>query len=209
VRAVPIGAAFLCEFFLYTIYMNKAIFAGGCFWCVEHDFHEAPGVIHVLSGYSGGQRENPTYQDHGDHREAVEVQYDPAKTSFRKLVQFFLDHIDPTDNGGQFGDRGESYQTAIYYRNDEERKIAEDLLKELDDSKIYDKPQNVQVLPATDFYPAEEYHQNYAEKNPDHYARYRKGSGREDFVNRTCAIREDKHIDWSDPKSDSDNGSEK
>ncbi len=178
--------------------MNKVIFAGGCFWCVEHDLHEAPGVVNIVSGYSGGDKPNPTYEDHSDHREAVEVEYDPSKTSFKKLTQFFLDHIDPTDTGGQFADRGGSYKTAIYYQTEEEKKIAEDLLVELDEAHVYDRPHAVEVLPAKKFYKAEEYHQNYAEKNPTHYAMYRKGSGREDFVNRTCAIREEKHIDWKE-----------
>ncbi len=178
--------------------MSKAIFAGGCFWCIEHDFHEAIGVVNVVSGYSGGTKNSPTYENHGDHREVVEVEYDPNKTSFKKLIQFFLDHIDPTDTGGQFGDRGGSYQTAIYYKMNNEKEIAENLLRELDESGIYDKPHAVEILPATTFYKAEEYHQNYAEKNPEHYSLYRKGSGREDFVNRTCTIREEKHINWQE-----------
>jgi methionine-S-sulfoxide reductase len=178
--------------------MNKAIFAGGCFWCIEHDFHDAVGVVNVVSGYSGGVGENPTYDNHKDHREAVKVEYDPNKTSFKKLVQFFLDHIDPTDTGGQFYDRGEAYQTAIYYKTLDEKEMAESLLHELDKSSVYDKSNAVQVLPETKFYIAEEYHQNYAEKNPEHYAQYRQGSGRENFVNRICAIREEKHINWKD-----------
>jgi methionine-S-sulfoxide reductase len=178
--------------------MNKAIFAGGCFWCVEHDFHEAMGVTNIVSGYTGGESTNPTYENHKGHREAIEVEYDSNKNSYKKLVQFFLDHIDPTDEGGQFGDRGGSYKTAIYFSTDEEKMIAEGLLKELDDSHIYDKPHAVEVLELAPFYKAEEYHQNYAEKNPAHYMAYRKGSGREDFVNRTCAIREEKHIDWKE-----------
>lgn len=178
--------------------MNKAIFAGGCFWCTEHDLRGLEGVINVVSGYTGGAKENPTYENHGDHREAVEVEYDSKKTSFKKLTQFFLDHIDPTDTGGQFFDRGGSYKTAIYFKNEEEKNIALDLLKELDDSHIYDKPHAVEVLPVTKFYKAEEYHQNYAEKNREHYEAYREGSGRADYVARTCAIREDKRIAWKE-----------
>ncbi|MEI6660435.1 MAG: peptide-methionine (S)-S-oxide reductase MsrA [bacterium] len=177
---------------------NKVIYAGGCFWCVEHDLRSAPGALHVLSGYSGGQELDPTYYKHKDHREAVEVEYDPSITNFKKLTQFFLDHIDPTDQGGQFYDRGLAYQTAIFYMTPEEKSIAESLLKELDESHIYDKPVAVEVLPATLFYKAEDAHQDYADKNPEHYARYRKGSGREDQVARTCAIREEKHIDWKE-----------
>lgn len=178
--------------------MNTALFAGGCFWCVEHDLKEAPGVTRVTSGYSGGDLQNPTYDNHTGHREVVEVEYDPRNTSFKKLSQFFLDHIDPTDTGGQFGDRGGSYTTAIFYNTEEEKKITESLLSELDESHLYDTPHAVEVLPAQPFYKAEEYHQNYAEKNGEHYRAYRKGSGREDFVNRTCAIREEKHITWKD-----------
>ncbi|MES2930522.1 MAG: peptide-methionine (S)-S-oxide reductase MsrA [Patescibacteria group bacterium] len=181
--------------------MNKVIFAGGCFWCVEHDLHEAEGVLSVTSGYSGGTTPNPTYDNHGDYREAVEVEYNPSKTSFTKLAQFFLEHIDPTDEGGQFADRGASYRSAIFYATEEEKEIAENFLAELDASHIYEKPMTVEILKAGQFYKAEEYHQNYAEKNPDHYASYRKGSGREDFINRTCAIREEKHIAWSDTGS--------
>ncbi len=178
--------------------MNKVIFAGGCFWCVEHDLREVNGVIDVVSGYTGGESNNPTYENHSGHREAVQVEYDPNKTNFKKLTQFFLDHIDPTDEGGQFGDRGSSYKTAIYFNTVEEKIIAETLLKELDESHIYENSHAVEVLETKPFYKAEEYHQNYAEKNPTHYALYREGSGREAFVNRTCLVREDKHINWKD-----------
>jgi peptide methionine sulfoxide reductase msrA/msrB len=179
--------------------MTKSlILAGGCFWCVEHDLREAPGVLSVTSGYSGGETENPTYENHKGHREVVLVEFDDETTSYKKLIQFFIDHIDPTDTGGQFADRGESYRTAIYYENEEEKAIAEGVLKELNDSHVYDKPSEVDVLPRKPFYKAEEYHQNYAEKNPTHYALYRAGSGRADFVNRTCQIREEKNIPWSE-----------
>jgi peptide methionine sulfoxide reductase msrA/msrB len=178
--------------------MNKVIFAGGCFWCVEHDLREAPGVVSVVSGYTGGTTPNPTYESHGDHREAVLVEYNPSQTSFKKLTQFFLEHIDPTDENGQFADRGSSYRSAIFYTTEEERIIAENILTELNDAHIYDKPTAVEIFKAGQFYSAEEYHQNYAEKNKEHYQAYRKGSGREDFINRTCAIREEKHIQWKD-----------
>jgi peptide methionine sulfoxide reductase msrA/msrB len=193
---------------------KTAIFAGGCFWCIEHDFRDAHGVTSVVSGYTGGSTENPTYEEvshrNTGHREGVEVTYDIEKTNFKKLCQFFLDHIDPTDTTGQFADKGESYKSAIYFETEEpdrpdepgrsggEKLIAESLLNELAESGVYEKPVTVELLPRKTFYPAEEYHQNYAEKNPGHYAMYRKGSGREDFVNRTCAIREEKHIQWKD-----------
>lgn len=176
---------------------KKVYFAGGCFWCVEHDLKEARGVEDVVSGYMG-QPGNPTYMDHEGYREVVEVLYDNDATNFKKLAQYFLDHIDPTDQGGQFHDRGESYKSAIYYMDEEERKIAEALLAELDDSHIYDKPVFVDILKSDSFYKAEEFHQNYAEKNPVQYVSYRKGSGRGDFTDKTCAIREEKKILWKD-----------
>lgn len=179
--------------------MTKSLLlAGGCFWCVEHDLREAPGVISVTSGYSGGETGNPTYEEHRGHREVVLVEYDEEKTSYKKLLQFFIDHIDPTDTGGQFADRGESYRTAVYYENDEEKEIAESVLTELNESHVYDAPAQVEILPRKPFYKAEEYHQNYADKNPDHYNAYRIGSGREGFVNRTCQIREEKNIPWKE-----------
>jgi methionine-S-sulfoxide reductase len=174
------------------------IVGGGCFWCVEHDLREAVGVTEVLSGYSGGDSTAPTYENHSGHREVVKVTYDDEKTSYKKLVQYFIDHIDPTDDGGQFGDRGESYKTAIYYENDEEKAIAKEVIKELDDSKVYDSLSKVEILERKPFYIAEEYHQNYSDKNPAHYYMYRQGSGREGFVQKTCQIREEKHIAWKD-----------
>jgi peptide methionine sulfoxide reductase msrA/msrB len=176
---------------------NDAVFAGGCFWCVEHDLREVKGVGEAISGYAG-EGDNPTYENHKGFIEAVQVIYDPAITSFKKLSQFFLEHIDPTDAGGQFFDRGASYATAIFYKNDDEKNVAEGLIKELEDSKIFDAPIAVKVLPEPKFYRAEEYHQRYAEKNPEHYEAYRRGSGRSEFVGRVCAIRGEKHIKWKD-----------
>jgi len=174
-----------------------AVFAGGCFWCTEHDLLEVKGVFAAVSGYAGGEG-NPSYENHKGFREAVLVEYDPEVTSFKKLCQFFLDHIDPTDAGGQFYDRGGSYETAIYYKGEDEKKIARDLLIELGESGIYDDPIMVKVLPEEKFYPAEEYHQKYASKNPDHYDAYSRGSGRAEFVGRVCMIRDEKKIQWKD-----------
>ena len=177
--------------------MTKSlILAGGCFWCVEHDLREAPGVIAVTSGYSGGDTTSPNYENHTGHKEVVLVEYDDTKTTYKKLLQFFIDHIDPTDNGGQFADRGKSYMSGIFYENSEEKTIAEGVIKELDDSHVYEIPAKVEILERKPFYKAEEYHQNYAEKNPTHYTMYRTGSGREGFVNKTCAIRDEKKIQW-------------
>jgi peptide methionine sulfoxide reductase msrA/msrB len=184
---------------MYTVPMTQSlILAGGCFWCVEHDLKEADGVLSVVSGYSGGETDNPTYENHSGHREVVLVEYDDAKTSFKKLIRFFIDHIDPTDAAGQFADRGESYRAAIYYGSEEEKAVAEAVLQELDDSHVYDNPHAVEVQKRKPFYKAEEYHQDYANKNPLHYSLYRAGSGREAFVNRTCQIREEKVIPWKE-----------
>ena len=178
--------------------IKSIILGGGCFWCVEHDLREANGVTNVISGYSGGDSVDPSYENHTGHREVVLVEYDDSKTTYKKVLEFFIDHIDPTDEGGQFGDRGESYKSAIYYENNEEKIIAEKVLQELNESQVYDRPSIVDVLPRKTFYKAEEYHQNYAEKNTFHYSIYRQGSGREGFVNKTCQIREEKNINWSE-----------
>ncbi|MDB5260533.1 MAG: methionine sulfoxide reductase [Candidatus Nomurabacteria bacterium] len=194
--------------------IKSLILGGGCFWCVEHDLKEAIGVMSVISGYSGGDTTTPTYENHKGHREVVLVEYvdeggrgdaedsspnvKGGVTSYKKLLQFFIDHIDPIDDGGQFADRGESYKTAIFYESEEEKRIAENVIQELDYSKVYDKPAVIEILPRKEFYKAEEYHQNYAENNPTHYNAYRVGSGRDSFVNRTCQIREEKKINWKE-----------
>ncbi|MFZ1719851.1 MAG: peptide-methionine (R)-S-oxide reductase MsrB [Candidatus Moraniibacteriota bacterium] len=167
---------------------KKAYFAGGCFWCTESDLQKAPGVIEVVSGYAGGHIENPTYGDvtseQSGHREAVEVYYDDTVTNFERLVQYHLMHIDPTDAGGQFYDRGESYQAVIFYTTDEERSIVEKSLRELGDARVFEKTIAVRVLPYKNFYTAEEYHQNYAEENTVKYCAYRESSGRDAFLQK-------------------------
>jgi peptide methionine sulfoxide reductase msrA/msrB len=181
--------------------MTKSVMlAGGCFWCVEHDLREADGVTSIVSGYAGGDAglTTPTYEQHHGYKEAVLVEYDETKTSYKKILQFFIDHIDPTDDGGQFGDRGESYMSAIFYKDEEEHLTAKLILKELNDSHVYAVPSKVRLLEYSHFYPAEEYHQRYAEKNPLRYVLYRNGSGREAFVQKTCAIREEKKVIWKD-----------
>lgn len=183
----------------YTFTMKKSlILAGGCFWCVEHDLRGVSGVTLATSGYSGGESSSPTYENHTGHREVVLIEYDDSNTSYKKLLQFFIDHIDPTDLGGQFGDRGSSYTPAIFYENEEEKSVAENVLKELNESNTYNAPARVEVLPRKEFYKAEEYHQDYAEKNPLRYQLYRNGSGREDFVQKTCQIRDEKKIMWKE-----------
>ena len=164
----------------------SAVFAGGCFWCTESDFQKLDGVKEVVSGYSGGAVENPTYEEVSaektGHRESVRVYFDPQKVSYQDLVRRLLTHINPTDAEGQFYDRGESYTSAIFYMDEEQKRIAEEAIKELDDSKIFDKPVAVKVLPYSNFYEAEDYHQDYSENNTVRYCAYRNASGRDDFI---------------------------
>ncbi|MDN4071487.1 peptide-methionine (S)-S-oxide reductase MsrA [Fictibacillus terranigra] len=163
-----------------------ATFAGGCFWCMVSPFEEMPGILSVVSGYTGGHTENPTYEevcsDTTGHYEAVQITFDPELFSYKKLLQLFWQQIDPTDPGGQFYDRGDSYRTAIFYHNEEQKEWAEASKQELAESGRFQKPIVTEILPASVFYPAEEYHQDYHKKNPAHYKRYRTGSGREDFI---------------------------
>ncbi|MEK3787942.1 MULTISPECIES: peptide-methionine (S)-S-oxide reductase MsrA [Paenibacillus] len=163
-----------------------ATFAGGCFWCMVSPFEDLPGIKKVRSGYTGGHTENPTYEevcsDTTGHVEAVQITFDPYVFPYEKLLELFWQQINPTDAGGQFHDRGESYQTAIFYHSEEQRLKAEASKKALADSGRFDQPIVTPIVPASVFYEAEEYHQNYHKKNPGHYKRYRKGSGREDFI---------------------------
>jgi peptide methionine sulfoxide reductase msrA/msrB len=165
---------------------EKATFAGGCFWCVESPFEDMDGVIEAASGYTGGHKENPTYEEvctgKTGHYEAVQITYDPVKISYKDLLDVFWRQIDPTDGGGQFADRGSQYKTAIFYHNEEQRKIAEESKKALEKSGKFKEPVATQILPATKFYKAEDYHQNYAKKCPIQYSSYKKGSGREKFI---------------------------
>ncbi|WP_367897931.1 peptide-methionine (S)-S-oxide reductase MsrA [Leptospira sp. WS58.C1] len=166
--------------------LETAIFAGGCFWCMEGPFEKLPGVISVISGYTGGKEKNPTYEDVGygrtGHRESVLITYDPKKIEYSKLLDTYWRQIDPTDPGGQFADRGNQYKTAIYYKNEAQKKLAQEFKDKIGASGKFSSPIVVEILPASEFYPAEEYHQDYYKKNPAHYKQYRKGSGREDYV---------------------------
>ncbi len=166
---------------------KTALFAGGCFWCVESDFQKiSDGLVDVVSGYAGGTTENPTYENYaqGGHREVVEVTYDPAKVSYETLAEYLLMHIDPTDAGGSFNDRGVQYTSAIYYENEEEKAAAERVIAKIDAMKVFEKPIVTPVLPKPRFWPAEQYHQNYAENNSLKYGYYRYASGRDAFVKR-------------------------
>jgi peptide methionine sulfoxide reductase msrA/msrB len=160
---------------------KEAIFAGGCFWCNEASFEEMEGVYEVISGYTGGDEPNPTYEQvHAEetgHMEAVMVYYDPKKVSYRELVEAFWRQIDPTDGGGQFADKGPLYHTAIFYQAEEEKQIAEESKKQI--QKKFDKPIATKILPAKTFWPAEEEHQNYYKKHVLNYNMYKKFSGRD------------------------------
>lgn len=162
-----------------------ATFAGGCFWCMVKPFDRYDGVHSVISGYTGGDIENPTYElvctNTTGHREAVQISFDDEKISYNELLDIFWRQIDPTDAGGQFFDRGESYQTAIYVHTEEQKQLAEKSKATLEASGKFDKPIATEILPAKVFYRAEEGHQNYYMKNPTHYNRYAIGSGREHF----------------------------
>jgi methionine-S-sulfoxide reductase len=165
-----------------------ATFAGGCFWCMVKPFDEQPGIMKVVSGYTGGTKENPTYQEvcseSTGHYEAVQITFDPTIYPYEKLLAIYWQQIDPTDAGGQFYDRGQSYQPVIFYHNEKQRQTAEKSKLELEMSKKFKKPIVTEILPAEFFYLAEEYHQDYYKKNPAHYGRYQHGSGRKDFIEK-------------------------
>ncbi|MBL8415743.1 MAG: peptide-methionine (S)-S-oxide reductase MsrA [Propionivibrio sp.] len=160
----------------------SALFAGGCFWCVEADFEKLPGVIGAESGYTAGKIPNPTYEQVSaggtGHTEAVRVTYDPARVSYAQLVDFFWKHIDPTVKDKQFCDSGNQYRSGIYWQNESERKVAESSRDALLSSGKF-KEIHTEIIAATAFYPAEEYHQDYYKKNPIRYAYYRNGCGRD------------------------------
>lgn len=168
---------------------KTAIFAGGCFWCMEPPFEQLEGVIEVTAGYTGGKTENPTYEQvtsgRTGHYEAVRVIYDPDLVSYDALLEVFWRQIDPTDQSGQFADRGTQYGTAVFYLDEEQRLQAEASRRKLDESHIFDRPVVTAILPAGPFYEAEEYHQDYARKNVLHYNSYKTGSGRAGFLKKT------------------------
>lgn len=161
----------------------SAIFAGGCFWCMEPPYDALDGVVSTTSGYIGGSVADPTYEQVSaggtGHAEAVRVVYDPAKVSYDQLVEVFWHNVDPTQVDGQFCDHGDQYRTAIFYANDEQKQIAEQSLAALEKSKPFEGAIVTEIVPATVFYPAEDYHQDYYQKNPLRYKYYRWGCGRD------------------------------
>jgi len=160
-----------------------ATFAGGCFWCMEPPFEKLDGVLSTTVGYSGGHTPNPSYSEVSaggtGHAEAVQIAYDPKKISYEKLLDVFWHNVDPITPDAQFCDHGTQYRTAIFYHDDTQRKVAEESKQRLNDSKRFPRPIVTEIVRATDFYPAEEYHQKYHEKNPVRYNYYRWGCGRD------------------------------
>ena len=167
---------------------KKAYFAGGCFWCVESNYEKRKGVIEAISGYSGGKIKNPTYKQVSsgktEHLEAVEVIYDPNVISYQELLDELWFVIDPTDAGGSFVDRGPQYRSAVFYTTEQEKQLAEQAIKELEQSGRYDKPIVTEVRPFEVFYKAEDYHQDYYKKNPLRYNYYRFRSGRDQYLEK-------------------------
>ncbi|MBF0569575.1 MAG: peptide-methionine (S)-S-oxide reductase MsrA [Candidatus Omnitrophica bacterium] len=169
--------------------LHKATFAGGCFWCMQPPFAQLEGVVSTTVGYTGGDKPDPTYEEVSSgttgHVEAIQVVYDPNKVSYDVLLGLFWRSIDPTDPRGQFADQGSQYRTAIFYQDEEQRRLAEESKKLLTGSGRFRKPIATAILPAKPFYPAEEYHQQYYRTHSIQYKLYKKGSGREDFLEKT------------------------
>ena len=167
---------------------KRATFAGGCFWCTESDFEKRDGVLEVVSGYAGGTPETASYKQVSagvtGHVEAIQVRYDPEKVSYADLLDHFWRHVDPTDSGGQFVDRGRQYRSVVFYHDPEQRRLAEASKAALERSGRFDRPVVTEIVELTGFYPAEEYHQDYYKKNPLRYKFYRHGSGRDPFLKK-------------------------
>jgi len=163
--------------------LQKATFAGGCFWCMEHPFDQLPGVVSVTSGYTGGHEKNPTYEEVSSgrtgHAESVRIVFDPSTMTYEKLLRVFWHNIDPTTKDRQFCDTGTQYRSAIFYHNEEQRRSALQSKALLEKTKTFMEPVVTEILQATEFYPAEEYHQHYYKKNPIRYKYYTTVCGRE------------------------------
>jgi peptide-methionine (S)-S-oxide reductase len=166
--------------------MQKATFAGGCFWCMVTPFEEQPGIGGIVSGYTGGHVENPTYEEvktgTTGHYEVVEITFDPQLFPYERLLELYWQQIDPTDDGGQFHDRGSQYRTAIFFYDGEQEKLALEAKEKVAASGKFQKPIVTEILPAQTFYPAEEYHQGYHKKNKEDYKADRAKSGRDEFI---------------------------
>ncbi|WP_028544078.1 peptide-methionine (S)-S-oxide reductase MsrA [Paenibacillus taiwanensis] len=185
-----------------TPQLEKATFAGGCFWCMVTPFEQLPGIYGIVSGYTGGHTDQPTYKEvcseTTGHAEAVQITFDPQVFPYKALLDIFWQQIDPTDAGGQFYDRGSSYRSAIFYHNEEQRVLAEQSKRELKASGRFDKPIATEIVPAKEFFLAEEYHQDYHKKNYAHYKRYRTGSGRDAFMAKHWGVSAEQKADLKD-----------
>jgi len=168
---------------------RTAVFAGGCFWCIQPAFDKAKGVTKTVVGYCGGSEPNPTYElvssEKTGYRESIQITYDPAKISYDQLLDIYWRQIDPTQADGQFTDIGPSYRAAIFYSNDDEKRVAEVSKEKLAHSGKFNKPIVTEILPAMKFYPAEAYHQKYYQQNPEHFEAFEEGSGRTSFQKKT------------------------
>ncbi len=166
--------------------IQKATFAGGCFWCMQNPYDELKGVVSTAVGYTGGNKDNSTYEEvctgNTGHAEAIEVLYNPAQIAYAELLHVFWKNIDPTTLNRQFADVGTQYRTAIFYHSEEQRQSAESSKEEMERSGIYDDPIVTEITPASTFYKAEDYHQKYYEKCPLKYKMYKSGSGREQYL---------------------------
>ncbi|MEQ9617767.1 MAG: peptide-methionine (S)-S-oxide reductase MsrA [Deltaproteobacteria bacterium] len=165
---------------------ETATFAGGCFWCMQPPFDNLEGVISTTVGYTGGTEKNPNYHEvcYGmtGHLESIQIVFDPARVSYHELLDVFWLNVDPTDDGGQFVDRGRHYKTAIFYHDEKQKEAAEESKKKLAETGRYKAPIVTEIRPAMEFYPAEDYHQDYYQKNPIGYATYKVGSGRDRYI---------------------------
>jgi len=187
--------------------LEKATFAGGCFWCMEPPFEVLDGVDEVITGYTGGDTENPSYEDVSSgetgHYEAVQITYYPEIISYEELLEVYWKQIDPTDGGGQFVDRGTQYRTAIFYHNQRQKELSGESKLRLEESGKYDKPIVTQILPYTEFYPAEDYHQDYYQKNAARYEYYKQNSGREDYLKEKWPAKDNSYYeDYQKPSDD-------
>jgi peptide methionine sulfoxide reductase msrA/msrB len=189
---------------------EKATFAGGCFWCMEHPFEKLDGVLEVISGYTGGHKNNPIYKEvtsgSTGHVEAVQITYDPAIIRYQDLLDMFWQQIDPTDPGGQFADRGSQYKTAIFYHSDEQKRLAEISKEKLNKSGRYNRKIVTEIIKASTFYKAEDYHQDYYKQCPLPYKSYRKASGRDQYIEKIWGkkLETTSNNDWKTLKKPSD-----
>lgn len=186
--------------------LEKATFAGGCFWCMEAPFENLPGIVSVTSGYSGGKRANPTYEEVSTgttgHRESIQILFDPARISYDDLLKGFWRMIDPTDDGGQFVDRGSQYRTGIFYHDEQQRLAAENSKRQLEESGHFKKPIVTEIRPFENFYAAEGYHQDFYKKSPERYNAYKMFSGREEFLAANWKKDEVKMTKYQKPADD-------